>query len=210
MTAAKACSGDFAEQWAKEMRSEPAPKSVDRSDESWLHDDPDILPLRDRGLADELRARAATNEPMRLRWLADIELATTSNDLIKGLLSRGALSVVYGEPGCGKTFFVLDLALSVARGLTWRGRRTRKGLAVYVAGEGARSVEMRALAYRQARLQAGADRVPFVIYPAAVNLLDPGGELVHVLGLIAEAEKECEESAALIVLSERWGHMEGW
>ena len=45
-----------------------------------------------------------------------VEFNCETNDFVQGLLGRGALSVVYGESNCGKTFFMTDLAFHIAEG----------------------------------------------------------------------------------------------
>lgn len=59
---------------------------------------------------------------LTLLYYSQIEPALDAADFVEGLLIDGAMSVVYGESGCGKTFFALDLALHVAAGIPWRGR----------------------------------------------------------------------------------------
>ncbi|MBN9021584.1 MAG: AAA family ATPase [Rhizobiales bacterium] len=56
--------------------------------------------------------------------------------LVSGLLDVGTMSLIYGAPGCGKTFIAIDLALHVASGRAWRDRPVHRGPVVYVAAEG--------------------------------------------------------------------------
>ena len=57
--------------------------------------------------------------------------------LIKGWVQANAMMMCFGESGAGKTFFVLDLALTIASGMTdWHGHRVKPGPVVYLAGEG--------------------------------------------------------------------------
>lgn len=67
--------------------------------------------------------------------------------IIKGVLPRAEMAVVYGDSGSGKTFFVLDLAIAVATGAEWRGIQVKKGRVVYVAAEGASGFRNRLKAY---------------------------------------------------------------
>jgi hypothetical protein len=67
--------------------------------------------------------------------------------LIKGVLPRGDLVVIFGESGSGKSFFVLDIALALTRGHKWRGKRVTKSRVVYVAAEGASGIPGRLMAY---------------------------------------------------------------
>jgi hypothetical protein len=67
--------------------------------------------------------------------------------VIRKVMRQGDLVVVYGEPGCGKTFVVVALALCVAAGLEWYGYRTTIGNVVYLAGEGCAGLGRRVQAW---------------------------------------------------------------
>ena len=56
--------------------------------------------------------------------------------LIDGMLEKEALTMCFGSPGAGKTFAVLDMALSIAAGKDWHGKDVEQGLVLYIAGEG--------------------------------------------------------------------------
>lgn len=56
--------------------------------------------------------------------------------LVKRLIPRAELVVVYGASGSGKSFWVLDVCAHVALGREWRGRKVRPGRVVYIAAEG--------------------------------------------------------------------------
>ena len=71
--------------------------------------------------------------------------------IIEGLIPAAELAVVYGEPGSGKSFFVADLAATIARGVPWRGKSTRAGRVVYVCAESAHGFRQRWKAYAQAQ-----------------------------------------------------------
>ena len=67
--------------------------------------------------------------------------------IVKGVLPEAQLGVVYGDSGSGKTFFMLDLAGSIARGTEWRGHRVNKRRVAYVVAEGAGGFRNRLKAY---------------------------------------------------------------
>jgi AAA domain/CHC2 zinc finger len=90
--------------------------------------------------------------------------------LIKGVLTRGEVSIWYGQPACGKSFLVTDAGLAVARGLSWLGQRTRPGLVIYQAGEGGLGLKKRLRAYRLHHKVRSDIDVPFVLLPHPVNL----------------------------------------
>lgn len=104
--------------------------------------------------------------------------------LVKGLLTRGELSMLAGPSQSGKSFLAIDLAMSIARGIPWMGRRVRRGGVVYQAGESAKGVRRRRLpAYRIAHALEPTDDIPFVMLSRPVDLY---GNADHAPALIAE------------------------
>jgi|GEM_PF-1911908 len=67
--------------------------------------------------------------------IADLVSAPPPAWLIRDLLPSSGLAVIFGEPGSGKSFLVLDMLASIARGESWGAQRTKKGVAVYVGLE---------------------------------------------------------------------------
>lgn len=67
---------------------------------------------------------------------------------VKNLLPATGLAVIYGPPGAGKTFMVLDGLARIARGMEWCGRRTKPRGVVLVALEGLDGIAGRAAAYQ--------------------------------------------------------------
>ena len=90
--------------------------------------------------------------------------------IVKGLLPRAELAVLYGESGAGKSFVALDLSMAIARGEAWRDMRVKQGRVVYIAAEGGGGFRNRLKAYSQ---QHGVDLagVDFGVIHAAPNLL---------------------------------------
>jgi hypothetical protein len=136
--------------------------------------------------------------PMNLLWYATLDGVVHQEQLVKGLICAGTLFVVYGESNSGKTFWILDLALAVAAGRPWRGRRTMRGLVIYVAGEGAASVRARVAAYRQTHADIPAG-IPFCIVPQSVDFLNSAC-VDALIGAIRHSETERGEKAALVVI----------
>lgn len=87
------------------------------------------------------------------------------------VLPTQGLVVVYGRPGEGKTFVMLDLALCVATGQPWHGHETVQGTVIYVSAEGTAGVRTRAEAWEQYYQQQAGE---FFVVREAVPLLDPG------------------------------------
>lgn len=90
--------------------------------------------------------------------------------IIKGVIPRAELVVLFGESGSGKSFLALDMAAAIARGINWRENRTKAGRVVYIAAEGGGGVRGRLRAYE---LHHGItlDGLPLGIIHATPNFL---------------------------------------
>lgn len=106
-------------------------------------------------------------------WLDDVTADLEVNYWIKGLIEPGMLIVVYGPSGDGKTFFTMDMAVHIAGGLQWRGKRVKKCLVAYIAAEAGNSITRRFAAARDAKLpDSRPDHTPLVILTRGPNLMD--------------------------------------
>ncbi|MGA8699354.1 MAG: AAA family ATPase, partial [Xanthobacteraceae bacterium] len=56
--------------------------------------------------------------------------------LVKGLLVTTGLTVIWGPPKCGKSFWAADLGMHIALGWDYRGHKVQQAPVVYVALEG--------------------------------------------------------------------------
>ncbi len=110
--------------------------------------------------------------------------ATALPWVIKGVLPKAGLAVVYGASGSGKSFAVLDMSLAVAQGIDWRGKRVKQGRVAYIAAEGADGFRKRLAAYALAK---GVDLagVPMTVLNAAPNLLEKQDAVDVVKGIRA-------------------------
>lgn len=111
----------------------------------------------------------------------EIRLATSPPYLVKGLIPREGLVVAWGPPKCGKSFWAFDLAMHVALGWTYRGRRVTQGPVVYVACEGALGFRARVEAFRQRHLSEQSESIPFYLVPATIDLVGEFGELIAAI-----------------------------
>jgi hypothetical protein len=106
---------------------------------------------------------------------AELKSTTAPSYLVKGLIPRIGLIVVWGPPKCGKSFWTFDLVMHIALGWDYRGRRTRSGPVVYCAFEGAAGFNDRAEAFRR---EHHVQEAPFYLVPALVNLIADHAQLV--------------------------------
>ena len=117
--------------------------------------------------------------------------------LIDGWYDRGAMIVTYGESNVGKSNVVLSQAIAIASGQPWAGCDVRKGLVVYVAAEGGRSLKKRVRAYQR---KAGVRGIPFALVPCPVDLLRPNGDTKALIALVAEAERAFGHRCEMVVI----------
>jgi hypothetical protein len=101
--------------------------------------------------------------------------------LIKGIIPRVGLTVVWGPPKCGKSFWLTDALLHVALGWPYRGRKVIQGPVVYCAFEGQDGYGKRAEAFRQRHLAESADPVPFYLVATNMSLVKDHLELIKAI-----------------------------
>jgi RecA-family ATPase len=93
---------------------------------------------------------------------------------IKDVLPSNSLAMIYGEPGSGKTFLALDIALCTAYGLPWHSRECEKGAVLYFAGEGVTGMRKRIKAWRK-HFRKEQD-TPFTVVTGGANLISNGND----------------------------------
>jgi len=122
--------------------------------------------------------------PLPILTLADIAKLPPVTWLVDGLIPKGSLAMMYGEPGCGKTFIALDMALSIAHESDWQGQGVQGGSVIYIAGEGVGGLKKRVLAWHQ---RHGKQRhAPFLVIPAAVDLMEDTQDLHNTVKAVAD------------------------
>ena len=87
--------------------------------------------------------------------LDDLENLPDPRWLIARHVPQEGFGLLYGAPGCGKSFVVLDASLTLAYGLRdWHGDEieARRGRVLYLAGEGSSGFKARVRAWRTGRL----------------------------------------------------------
>ena len=95
--------------------------------------------------------------------------------LVQGLLPRSGLALVWGPKKCGKSFWIMDLALHVALGWQYRGRKVEQASVVYLALEGQAGYGRRIEAFKQ---HHNVREAPFYLLRTAVNLVTKADEII--------------------------------
>ncbi|MCQ0986490.1 helicase RepA family protein [Jiella marina] len=137
------------------------------------------------GGAQPVQGQATPSMIGEIEWFDDLTPSLTSQYIIKELLDRTAMSVIYGPSNSGKTFFALDLAYHVAIGRDWRGRRVNSGVVLYLAAEGGNGIANRIVALRQSDRSTD---VPLALRRAGLDLLHPQADVQRVIDLAASLE----------------------
>jgi len=136
---------------AAQVAARPAPQVPD------IADDFDVIdPIEQHEVAASTPAKKVKRPRFAPETAAQFLQHQAPKWIVKGVLPRAGLAVIYGASSSGKTFFTLDLVSAVARGVEWRGARVEKGRVLYVVAEGAGGFRNRLQAYCESQgVEAG-------------------------------------------------------
>jgi hypothetical protein len=116
-----------------------------------------------------------------LKIFERISMTTAPNYLVKGILPRVGLVIVWGPPKCGKSFWTFDLVMHIALGWKYRGRRVQQGAVVYCALECGHGFAARVEAWRRQHLNGHREHVPFFLCDEPVDLVRDHAELINAI-----------------------------
>lgn len=153
--------------------------------------------LREHG-EDALRTLLAKPElPLNVIFADELSTDFTPIDeLLEGVFTIGDGSVIYGDSNSGKTFLVIDLACAIARGVEWFGRKTERGLVIYLAAESPASVQRRLQAYQQYH---NVRVTNFAIVQSPIDLFDGEADTDAIIQTVRLLERQYGQKARLIV-----------
>ena len=100
---------------------------------------------------------------------ADVLMSTTAVYLVKGLIPRTGIVVIWGPPKCGKSFLVFDLLMRVSLGWEYRGLRTKQGPVVCCVLEGKDGYTRRIAAFRKKHPES--KDAPFYLVRTPLDLI---------------------------------------
>ncbi|MBN2583967.1 MAG: AAA family ATPase [Planctomycetes bacterium] len=115
--------------------------------------------------------------------------------LLRGVLERDTLALLFGDPAGGKSFLGIDWACRVATGTPWRGHSVRAGPVVYVAGEGRQGFGRRVRAWQEFN-GVSMDGVPLFIAPALA--LPDAAQLLELVQSV-EAASLAKEPVLVVI-----------
>ena len=134
-----------------------------------------------RQLADLLNKTKAPAKPeprFKLLSGADLSNAAAMRWRLRKVLPFDGLAALFGPSGSGKSFLVLDIAASVARGADeWHGYRVTRGPVTYCALEGEAGMGKRIKAWAKHYEQPVPDSLRFITQPFDILDADDVAEL---------------------------------
>jgi AAA domain len=120
--------------------------------------------------------------------------------IVEGLFEEHSVVGVVGPPESGKSLLLQEMALCVALGVPFHGRRTKRGLVVYLVGEGQHGLRRRFQALEtRYKDQLDGEIVPFRTAEVATSLIDPL-EVARVQMAIAKHEASLEMQLTLLIV----------
>lgn len=159
---------------------------------------PEASPLRLRAVAGAKHEPAATLLEHAF-WVSDAAVQTRLPYVVKGVFGKDQIIVFWGAPGSGKTFVAMELSCAIGSGNPWHGRRTRKGIVLYVAAESARSyIENRFSALKRERPELASARV--LVVPLALDLMhEANGDVDRVIDTARKLNDEHGDVVMIVI-----------
>jgi hypothetical protein len=126
------------------------------------------------------------------------------NWFVENVLGRGDLGLIYGSPGCGKTFVVIDLIFALSQPGRWAGRfdiKTPLSIA-YCAGEGFSGLPAR---FSAAAANRNIENIPSFTFFKQIPQLYDSSIIPETIDQFIEDwqyrqhKKECENLDVLII-----------
>ncbi len=122
------------------------------------------------------------------------KLSTAPPYLVKGLIPRSGLVVIWGPAKSGKSFWTFDLAAPVALGWSYRDRKVKQGTVVYLVLEGEHGIGARVEAFRQRHLAEQAGPIPMYLVSTRLDLIQDHQTL------IAEVAAQTTDSPPVLIV----------
>jgi hypothetical protein len=128
----------------------------------------------------------------------DIKINLEDKTLIKDVIGQQELSVIYGESNCGKTFFMTDLSMHIARGINWRDKRVSPGGVMYAALEGARGMSGRFVAYCT-KHNIENPNFPFAIMPCGLDFYSEKSNINEFIDMIKRSQDDIGDPKLIVI-----------
>lgn len=118
--------------------------------------------------------------------------------LVRNYVEADSLALMFGDPGCGKSFAAIDLACCIATGTPWHGNKTNPGAVFYIAGEGQNGLMRRFAAWSQHN-DIALTGVPLFVGHRPAQLCSAAAA-AEVANAVEEIKAASDHAPALIVV----------
>jgi len=108
------------------------------------------------------------------------EIEIEKNDwVIKNLIGYNKLTSIFGDPGSGKSFYCIDMALSIANNLNFYGNKVKRNKVLYVAAEGASTIKLRAIAWSKNKKIKNSNNFNIITKPLSFSDADTTNKFIN-------------------------------
>ena len=136
----------------------------------------------------------------RIRWQDQDQPNITEYEWwIKGIIPKRETIAVVGATQTGKSFETFNLGMHIARGVDYRGCRTKQGLVIYCAMEGGKGFRDRLRGYR-AHHGLPLEGIPFEVLTRRADLFSNDTDLKELITEIKAIAAEHTHELALLVI----------
>lgn len=154
------------------------------------------------------RNKSTISEGEQPKRLKAIPLGTdtgrvSGNPLLKGLIDKNTITVIYGQSNVGKSFVASDIAGHVAAGLNWgKHKLTEKMGVIYISAEAGASYGKRGVALKRRLNKENAPLTdfPFEYVAQGVNFLSEKQDLKDVVLLARRQQAVTGYKVGMIVV----------
>jgi len=132
--------------------------------------------------------------------IRNIKALPDTKYLVDGIVSENSLLLIFGPPGCGKTFINLGMGLSIAAGLPeWWGRKINKhGPVVMLSSEGVADLKLRIMAWEK-ETGISVDDIPFYLIRQTINFMS-GADIDKLMRTVQDITDRLGEPPVLITV----------
>lgn len=136
--------------------------------------------------------------PLNFIEFDQIEPCLENIDFIEDLLCEGNVSVVYGAPKSGKTFFTVDMALKLSASMKFYDQEVDGGCVLYIGLEGQKAITNRIAAFKKHHeIEAP---LPFRFVTEQIDLLSSKNDANRIVDLIMRTKKELNKLVRLVII----------
>jgi hypothetical protein len=139
---------------------------------------------------------AATPKAFQLIRARDMEFSDPEF-VVNNLIETSAMALVFGDPGCGKSFLAVDIACAVSIGRAFHGEPVKKGPVIYVLGEGHNGMKRRLMAWERSN-ECQVGDAPLFFSKVSARFLDE--DSAQSVAVAVDAVAATEGPPVLIVI----------